>query len=123
MENLKAFEIAKSYKGKAFIPEKLRKIAMGSGNTMALVYSRRITKSQGALIGITDEIFNKWWDDGKYFTVYIDLIEPDNVIDECSIQMRKEGYREDGSLYFTDIDPTQQDLEIFQNVMEYITNE
>lgn len=122
MENLKESEIAKSYKGKAFIPEKLRKIAMGSGNTSALVYSRRITKSQGALIGITDEIFNKWWDDGKYFTVHIDLIEPDNVIDKCSIQMRKEGYREDGSLYFTDIDPTQQDLEIFQNVMEYITD-
>lgn len=122
MENSKELEVAKSYKGKAFIPEKLRKIAIGSGNTSALVYNRRITKSQGTLIGITDEIFNKWWDDGIYFTVYIDLKEPDNVIDDCSIRMSKEGYRDDGSLYFTDIEPTQQDLEIFQNVMDYITN-
>ena len=37
MKNLKELEIAKSYKGKAFIPEKLRKIAIGSGNTIAAV--------------------------------------------------------------------------------------
>lgn len=60
MENLKEQEIARPYEGKHYISEKIRKIAMGSGNTRAIIINRRITKSQGALIGITDEIFNKW---------------------------------------------------------------
>ena len=117
MENFKASEIAKSYEGKSFIPEKLRKIAIGSGNSRAVVFSRRITKSQGALIGITDEIFNKWWDDGIAFSVYIDLIEPANIIEACGIKMIK-----DSDPDFIEIDPTEQELEIFKKVMEYITN-
>jgi hypothetical protein len=116
MKTLNESEITKAYKGKPFIPEKLRKIAMGSGNTRAVVYSRRITQSQGALIGITDEIYYKWWDDGIYFTVYIDLKEPDNVIEDCGIQMIK-----DGSPDFIEIDPTEQELLIFQNIMTFIT--
>lgn len=117
MESLKELEIAKSYEGKAFIPEKLRKIAIGSGNTRAVVFSRRITKSQGALIGITDEIFNKWWDDDIYLSFYIDFIEPDNIIEDCGIHMIK-----DGSPDFIKLNPTGQELEIFQKVMEYITD-
>lgn len=118
MENFKALEIAKSYEGKAFIPEKLRKIAIGSGNSRAVVFSRRITKSQGALIGITDDIFNKWWDDDIYRSFYIDFIEPDNIIKACGIQMIK-----DSDPDFIEINPTGQELVIFKNVMEYITNE
>ena len=122
MESLKELEIAKSYEGKAFIPEKLRKIAIGSGNTRAVVFSRRITKSQGALIGITDEIFNKWWDDGIAFSVYIDLIEPANIIEACGVNKLKEAYGSDGSFQPIKLSPTQQDLEIFKNVIDYITN-
>lgn len=118
MESLKESEIANSYKGKAFIPEKLRKIAIGSGNTRAVVFSRRITKSQGALIGITDEIFNKWWDDDIYLSFYIDFIEPDNIIKDCGIEMIKEGNPD-----FIKLNPTGQELEIFINVMEFVTNE
>ena len=118
MKSLKESEIAKSYKGKAFIPEKLRKIAMGSGNTRAVVFSRRITQSQGALIGITDEIFNKWWDDDIYLSFYIDLIEPDNIIEDCGIQMIKNADPD-----FIEIDPTEQELEILQNIMNFITIE
>ena len=117
MENLKELEIAKSYEGKTFIPQKLWKIAIGSGNTRAVVFSRRISKPQGALIGITDEIFNKWWDDGIAFSVYIDLIEPANIIEACGIKMIK-----DSDPGFIEIDPTEQELEIFKKVMEYITN-
>ena len=112
-----------AYNGQPFIPEKLRKIAMGSGNTRAIVYSRRITRSQGALIGITDEIFNQWWDDGIHFAVDIDLIEPDNIIEACNMRLFKVAYKEDGSFDYINIEPTQQELEIFQNVMEYITND
>ena len=121
MEILNEKEIAKAYIGKPFIPEKLRKIAIGSGNTRAVVYSRRITRSQGALIGITDEIFNKWWDAGIYFAVYIDLIEPDNIIENCSMRVFKVDYQGDGSVDFIDITPTAQEFEIFENVMNFIT--
>lgn len=117
MENLKLIEIAKFYEGKTFIPQKLWKIAIGSGNTRAVVFSRRISKPQGALIGITDEIFNKWWDDDIIFSVYIDLIEPANIIESCGIQMIK-----DSDSDVIEIGPTEQELEIFKNVMEYITN-
>jgi hypothetical protein len=121
MENLNELEIAKAYEGKPFIPEKVWKIAICSGNTQAVVYSRRIAKSQGALIGVTDDIFYKWWDDGIHVLVRVDLIEPANIIERCSIEVNKDGYREDGKHYFIKIDPTQQELEIFQNIMEYVT--
>ena len=67
MKKLIESDISKAYVGKHFLPDKLRNIAIGSGNTRAVVNSRRITKSQGALIGITDELFNKWWDAGNLF--------------------------------------------------------
>ena len=93
----------------------------GSGNTRAVVYSRRITQSQGALIGITDELFNKWWDEETHFAVYIDLAEPDNIIERCSVRMSKLENQENGNSCFIDIETTQQGLQIFQNIMEYIT--
>lgn len=121
MKRLTEEEIAKAYEGKHYISEKIRKIAMGGGNTTAVVYSRRITKSQGALIGITDEIFNKWWDDEIWFSVFIDLDETSNTIEHCGIRKDKEVHKEDGGFRFVKADVEEQDLEIFQNVMEYIT--
>ena len=121
MKKLTETDISKAYEGKQFVPDKLRKIAIGSGNTRAVVYSRRITQSQGALIGITDELFNKWWDEDTHFAVYIDLAEPDNIIERCSVRMSKLEDQENGNSCFTDIETTQQGLQIFQNIMEYIT--
>ena len=112
MKKLTETDISKAYEGKQFVPDKLRKIAIGSGNTRAVVYSRRITKSQGALIGITDELFN---------TVYIDLVEPENIIERCGVRMSKLEKQQNGNSCFTDIETTQQGLQIFQNIMEYIT--
>ena len=123
MKTLIELEISKSYEGKPFIPQKLWKIAIGSGNTRAVVFSRRISKPQGELIGITDEIFNKWWDDGVAFSVYIDLIEPANIIEACGVNKLKEAYGSDGSFQPIKLSPTEQDLEIFKNVMEFVTSE
>jgi hypothetical protein len=123
MENLKEQEIARSYEGKHYISEKLRKIAVGSGNTRAIITNRRITKSQGALIGITDEIFNKWWDDGICFGVFIDLDEASESIVRCGIFKDREEHKEDGSIRFVITGATEQELEIFQNVMEFVTKE
>lgn len=122
MKTLSESEITKLYEGKHYDPKKLRKIAIGSGNTRAVVFSRRITKSQGALIGITDEIFNKWWDDDIWFSVYIDFDEASETIERCGIQKDKEVRKEDGSFRFVEVDVTDQDLEIFQNVMNFITD-
>lgn len=121
MKRLTEEEIAKAYEGKPFIPQKLWKIAIGSGNTRAVVFSRRISKSQGSLIGITDEIFNKWWDDDIYFSVNIDLIEPANIIEGCSLNKLRGAYSSDGNFQPIKLSPTQQELEIFQNVMSFVT--
>ena len=121
MKTLNESEIAKSYEGKQYIAEKLRKVAIGSGNTRAVITNRRITKSQGALIGITDEIFNKWWDDDIWFSVYIDFDEASETIERCSIQKDKEVRKDNGSFHFVKVNVIEQDLEIFQNVLNFIT--
>lgn len=121
MDKLNEAEIAKAYEGKRFIATKLWKIAIGSGNTRAVVFSRRITKGQGMLIGITDEIINKWWDDDIYYSVFIDIDESSNTIKHCGIRKDNEVRKEDGGFHFVKVDVTEQELVIFQNVMDYIT--
>jgi hypothetical protein len=121
MKTLNESEIAKAYEGMHYDTKKLWKIAIGSGNTRAVVFSRRIIKSQGALIGITDEIFNKWWDDDIWFSVYIDFDEASETIERCSIQKDKEVRKDNGSFHFVKVNVTEQDLEIFQNVLNFIT--
>ena len=123
MQDLNEVDIAKAYEGKPYIPEKIRKIAIGSGNTSAVVYNYRITKSQGALIGITDEIFYKWCDAGIYFSIFIDLDISSNTIKGCRINKTKSTQGEDGKLHHTKLSPTQEEVRIFYNVMEFITNE
>ena len=121
MGNLIELEIAKSYEGKPYIAEKLRKIAIGSGNTSAVVYSRRLTKSQGELVGITDEIFYKWVDDGIYFGVIMNLDFTSHTIEQCFINKSKVTYGEDGRSHHIKLSPTQQEIAIFQTIMEFIT--
>lgn len=122
MEYLKESKIAKQYEGKAFIPEKLQKVAIGSGNTRAVVSNIRLSQVQGALIGITDEIYNQWWDDDIFFGVFIDLDEAtDSIIEHCCIQKNKRILNKDGEMSFVDIATTQQEVEIFRNVMDFIT--
>lgn len=121
MKSLNELEIAKAYEGKPYIAEKLRKIAIGSGNTSAVVYNYRITKSQGELIGITDEIFYKWCDDGIYFGVFIDLDIASGTIEGCRINKSKLTQGEDGKSHHITLSPTQQEVKIFCNVMEFIT--
>ena len=118
---LTEIEIAKAYEGKPYIAEKLRKIAIGSGNKSAVVYNYRITESQGNLIGITDEIFNKWCEDGIYFGVIIDLDITSGTIENCRINKTKLTQGEDGKSHHTKLAPTQQEIEIFVKTMEYIT--
>lgn len=115
MKEFNEVDIGQAFEGKTYIAERLRKIAIASGDTSAVVFSRRLTRSEGALIGITDEIFYKWWDDGIYFSVIINLDTSSHTIEHCYIRKSNEEY--------INIPPTQQDLVIFQNIMQFITNE
>ena len=123
MEYINELEVAKAYEGKPYIAQKIWKIAIGSGNTRAVVFSRRISQSQGALIGITDEIYNKWWDDDIYFGVFIDIEEESCTIKTACIHKTKVEYSENGSFRHIELSPTQQEIKIFTNIMEYITQE
>ena len=113
MKELNEVDIAKAFEGKPYIAEKLRKIANASGNTRAIIDNYRMSKSQGALIGITDEIYYKWCDDGISFMVYIDLDEEAGTIKRCGIIKSNGDY--------TKFPPTQQEIAIFQNIMNFIT--
>ena len=115
MKELTESEIAKAYVGKPYSSDHLRRIASGT-QTGAVVFSRRITRSQGALIGITDELFERWWDAGIYVSVFIELDEDSQTIKKCRFVKDKES---DGK--FSSLTPTNEDLGIFHNVMEYIT--
>jgi hypothetical protein len=113
MKTLNESEIAKAYEGKPYIVEKLRKIAIGSGNTGAVVYNYRLTKSQGNLIGITDEIFYKWVDEGIHWGVMMNLDSSSHTIERCYINKRNNNQEK--------LSSTQQELAIFQTIMEFIT--
>ena len=115
MKELTEADIAKAYVGKPYNTDHLRRIAMGT-QTGAVVFSRRITRSQGALIGITDELFERWWDANIYVSVFIELDEDSQIVKKCEFVKDKES---DGK--FSSLTPTEEDLRIFRNVMEYIT--
>ena len=115
MKEFNEVDIAQAFEGKPYIADKLRKIAIGSGNTKAIVDNYRMSKSQGALIGITDEIYYKWCDDGISFMVYIDLDEEAGTIKRCGLSKSNGDYIK--------LPVTQQDLIILQNIMQFITNE
>ena len=115
MIELSEEEIAKAYEGKPYNIDHLRRIATGT-QTGAVVYSRRITRSQGALIGITDELFERWWDAGIYLSVFIELDEDSQTIKKCGFVKDKES---DGK--FSRLTPTNEDLGIFKRIMEYVT--
>lgn len=120
MERLNEAEIAKYYEGKSFICEKVSRLMMGT-QSGAVLYSRHIHKSQGALIGITDEIFEQWWDDCIHFFVYVDLDDEAQTITKCWMEKKRITFDPSDKSQHTTLKPTQEDLEIFRNVMEFIT--
>lgn len=115
MKDLNEAEIAKAYVGKPYNIDHLRKVAMGT-QTGAVVFSRRITRSQGALIGITDEIFERWWDADVYVKVCIKLDEESQTIKECIFDKYTAT-----DIGFSSLTPTDEDLRIFKRIMEYVT--
>lgn len=119
MKTLNELEIAKAYEGKPYIIEKVRKIATGT-LTGATFYSRRIVQRYGHMIGITDEIFEKWWDDGIHVLVFMEFDDESQTIKSCEF-VKEKWIDMDGGIKHSRITPTQEDLIIFQNAMEFIT--
>ena len=122
MKELTEAAIAKAYVGKPYNTDHLRRIAMGT-QTGAVVFSRRITRSQGALIGLTDELFERWWDADVYVKVSIELDEESQIIKECVFDKYTSTDIGNGKFQFSSLTPTEEDLRIFHNVMEYVTTE
>lgn len=122
MKELNEAEIAKAYIGKPYNIDHLRKVAMGT-QSGAVVFSRRITRSQGALIGITDEIYERWWDADAYVKICIELDEETQTIKECIFDKSTVIGEKNGLPQFGRLTPTEEDLRIFLNVMEYVTTD
>lgn len=122
MKDLIEADIAKAYVGKPCNIDHLRLIAMGS-QSGAVVYNRRITKSQGALVGITDEIFERWWDADISVMVHIELDEESQLITECIFDKYTVTEIEHRKYHFSSLTPTEEDLRIFLNIMEYVTTD
>lgn len=120
MESLNEAESAATYQGKPFTPEKVRKLMRGTQSGVVL-YSRHIHKSQGALIGITDEIYERWWNEDIHFFVYVDLDDETQTITKCWLQKKRITFDSPDGSQHTTLKPTIEDLEIFRNVMEFIT--
>ena len=122
MKELNEAEIAKAYVGKRYIIEKVRKIAIGT-QYGAAVYNRRLIRKYGNMIGVTDEIFEKWWDEDITFMIYLVFDEATQTIKECKLSkdiVTEVGYQKYHSTVLT---PTQEDLEILRNALEFITTE
>jgi hypothetical protein len=73
------------------------------------------------LIGITEEIYEEWWREGCSFSVFVDLDEESNTIKRCGIFKEKETRTVNGTLQYSRLTATQEEIEILHRVMEYIT--
>ena len=113
MEKINETEISKSYEGKSYNLDSLRKIASGYGESGAIVYYGRLSKPLFDLFGITEEILNNWINNDIFFSVVLDLDEDCETIKECRIAKRDAS----GSL-----PPTDQEIRVFREIMNFITN-
>ena len=113
MENLTELEIAKSYEGRPYNQENMRRIAMGYGISGAIIYYGRLSKTHFDLFGITEDLLEQWINNCISYSVVIDLDEDSNTIKHCHIAKLDKNER---------LTPNTQEIKIFNNIMEYITH-
>lgn len=111
MKSLIEFEIAKSYEGKPYNQENLRSVAMGYGVSGAIIYYGRLSKTYFDMFGITEDLLDHWLNNGISYSVVMDLNEDSNTIKHCHIAKHNNER----------LTPTQQEITIFQTIMEFIT--
>ena len=109
---LTEIEIAKAYESKPYNRDNLRRVAMGYGMSGAIVYYGRLSQKHLETFEITEDLMNHWLTNGISYSVYMDLDENTNTITHCHITKNNKDER---------LAPTQQELKIFINIMEYIT--
>lgn len=113
MTKLTVAEIAKSYEGKPYNFDHMRRIASGYGDTGAVIPYTRLSKKDFDLFGITEALLNYWFSHGIFYAVFLDLDEKSQTITECVLVKRNNK----GTL----LTPTQQEVRIFRRIMDYIT--
>lgn len=114
MKTLNESEIAKAYEGKPYNSDNLRKIAMGYGASGAIVYYGRLSKTHFDIFGITEDLLDHWLNNGISYSVVMTLNEDSSTIKHCHIAKNNNNER---------LTPTQQEIEIFLKIMDYITQE
>lgn len=114
MKRVNEAEIAKSYEGKLYNCENLRKIAMGYGDTGAVVYYGHLSKKQFELFGITEALLDNWLNHNINYSVVMLLDESSTTIKQCRISKSR-------SFKKNILTPTQQEIRIFRRIMDYIT--
>lgn len=117
-----ASEIISAYEGKKFVPDKVRKVAMGT-QVGATFSNRRIAQKYGHMVGITDELYEKWWDDDDNVSIVMEFDDPTLTIKK--IEFFKDQFITIGDKQYKKIvkEPTQEDLQVFKNILEFITTE
>ena len=113
MKDINELEIAKAYEGKPYNRDNLRRVAMGYGVSGAIVYYGRLSKPLFDMFGITEDLLDHWITNGISYSVVMDLDEDSNTIKHCHIAKHNNER----------LTPTQQELQIFLRIMEYITQE
>lgn len=122
--------IANQYKGKSLNPEETvltingRRTRYGTNIEYQeyIAYCSEFEESEREMVGIGFDILDDWEYNGVDFRVYLEVI--DGRIDNCYIYKfveRNEGAH--GKPQGSDTDPTQEEILIFKNIMDYATAE
>lgn len=112
MEELTEMQVAEHYVGKPYIIDNLKRVAMGSGNSDAIVYYGRLSKTYFDLFGITEANLNEWTSKDIFFSVFITLDESTETVKECKIAK---------TIADDVLPPSQNEIQIFIRIMDYIT--
>lgn len=122
--------IAKQYIGKTLNPEQTVFVINGRRKRYGtdieyqqyIAYCSEFEEADRDLVGISFSVFDDWEYNGVDFRVYLEVI--DGRIENCYIfrYIERNGGAH-GRPQGSDTDPTQEEIMIFKNIMDYVTAE
>lgn len=130
MKRLSERTIAKQYEGKTFYYDydvfetygKRTRYGTNIEFDQYTVYCSWLEEEQREMLGIDLSIIGEWEENGVDFRVYLEVI--DGKIDNCYIFKYVEiSCAAHGRPQGSDEEPTQQEIEIFKNIMDYAITE
>ena len=114
MNKLDEREIAKSYIGKPYSPDKLLKVACPNRENEYMCCNADFKEEHLALFGVTPRLNEIWQYYGTDFTVYINV--KDGAIKDCRIYKARVTW----SGRCSPVTATQQEIRIFRRIMDYV---